>query len=94
MPALQAFGERYPDIVLDVHLSDGLVDLRRDQGFSPAGAEERLAMGRGYARLSRCRRGGGDGREPPSEPFARSYSLAIRRRHPLRPEVGLRRRHQ
>lgn len=31
MPALQAFVERYPDIVLDVHLSDGLVDLGRDQ---------------------------------------------------------------
>lgn len=31
MPALQAFSERYPDIVLDVHLSDGLVDLGREQ---------------------------------------------------------------
>ncbi|MFZ3183400.1 MAG: LysR substrate-binding domain-containing protein [Pseudomonas sp.] len=31
MPALQDFGERYPDIVLDVHLSDALVDLGRDQ---------------------------------------------------------------
>ena len=31
MPALQEFGERYPDIVLDVHLSDALVDLGRDQ---------------------------------------------------------------
>ena len=31
MPALQDFGERYPDIVLDVHLSDALVELGRDQ---------------------------------------------------------------
>ena len=31
MPALQDFGERYPDVVLDVHLSDALVDLGRDQ---------------------------------------------------------------
>jgi DNA-binding transcriptional LysR family regulator len=31
MPALEDFGERYPDIVLDVHLSDALVDLGRDQ---------------------------------------------------------------
>jgi len=31
MPALQDFCERYPDIVLDVHLSDALVDLGRDQ---------------------------------------------------------------
>lgn len=31
MPALQAFSERYPDIVLDVHLSDALVELGRDQ---------------------------------------------------------------
>ncbi|MDM4765912.1 LysR family transcriptional regulator [Pelomonas sp. SE-A7] len=31
MPALQDFGERYPEIVLDVHLSDALVDLGRDQ---------------------------------------------------------------
>jgi DNA-binding transcriptional LysR family regulator len=31
MPALQDFSERYPDIVLDVHLSDTLVDLGRDQ---------------------------------------------------------------
>jgi DNA-binding transcriptional LysR family regulator len=31
MPALQDFSERYPDIVLDVHLSDALVDLGRDQ---------------------------------------------------------------
>jgi DNA-binding transcriptional LysR family regulator len=31
MPALQDFNERYPDIVLDVHLSDALADLGRDQ---------------------------------------------------------------
>jgi len=31
MPALQDFGERYPGIVPDVHLSDALVDLGRDQ---------------------------------------------------------------
>lgn len=31
MPALQDFSERYPDIVLDVHLSDAVVDLGRDQ---------------------------------------------------------------
>jgi len=31
MPALQDFSERYPDIVLDVQLSDALVDLGRDQ---------------------------------------------------------------
>ena len=31
MPALQEFGELYPDIVLDVHLSDALVELGRDQ---------------------------------------------------------------
>lgn len=31
MPALQEFSERYPDIVLDVHLSDALVELGRDQ---------------------------------------------------------------
>lgn len=31
MPALQDFGDRYPDIVLDVHLSDALMDLSRDQ---------------------------------------------------------------
>ncbi|MBH9552781.1 LysR family transcriptional regulator [Inhella gelatinilytica] len=31
MPALQEFSERYPDILLDVHLSDSLVDLGRDQ---------------------------------------------------------------
>lgn len=31
LPALQDFGERYPQIVLDVHLSDTLVDLGRDQ---------------------------------------------------------------
>jgi len=31
MPALQNFCDRYPDIVLDVHLSDALVDLGRDQ---------------------------------------------------------------
>ena len=31
MPALQDFSERYPDILLDVHLSDALVDLGRDQ---------------------------------------------------------------
>ena len=31
MPALQDFSEHYPDIVLDVHLSDALVDLGRDQ---------------------------------------------------------------
>jgi len=31
MPALQDFSERYLDIVLDVHLSDALVDLGRDQ---------------------------------------------------------------
>ena len=31
MPALQEFSERYPDIVLDVHLNDALVELGRDQ---------------------------------------------------------------
>ncbi|WP_395703865.1 LysR family transcriptional regulator [Aquabacterium sp.] len=31
MPALQDFADRYPEIVLDVHLSDALVDLGRDQ---------------------------------------------------------------
>jgi len=31
MPALQDFSDLYPDIVLDVHLSDALVDLGRDQ---------------------------------------------------------------
>lgn len=31
MPALQEFGALYPDIVLDVHLSDALVELGRDQ---------------------------------------------------------------
>jgi len=31
MPALQEFCERYPDIVLDLHLGDALVDLGRDQ---------------------------------------------------------------
>ncbi|HEY9103147.1 LysR family transcriptional regulator [Chitinimonas sp.] len=31
MPALERFSDRYPDIVLDVHLSDALVDLGRDQ---------------------------------------------------------------
>jgi len=31
MPALQDFSRLYPDIVLDVHLSDMLVDLGRDQ---------------------------------------------------------------
>jgi len=31
MPALQDFCERYPEIVLDVHLSDALVELGRDQ---------------------------------------------------------------
>lgn len=31
IPALQDFCERYPDIVLDLHLSDALVDLGRDQ---------------------------------------------------------------
>lgn len=31
MPALQDFCERYPDIVVDVHLGDALVDLGRDQ---------------------------------------------------------------
>ncbi|UXI66830.1 LysR family transcriptional regulator [Tahibacter amnicola] len=31
MPALVAFGDRYPGILLDVHLSDALVDLGRDQ---------------------------------------------------------------
>ena len=31
MPALHDFSERYPDIVLDVQLSDALVDLGRDQ---------------------------------------------------------------
>ncbi len=31
LPALQDFADRYPDIVLDVHLSDALVDLGRDQ---------------------------------------------------------------
>lgn len=31
MPALRDFSTQYPDIVLDVHLSDALVDLGRDQ---------------------------------------------------------------
>lgn len=31
LPALQEFNARYPDIVLDVHLSDALVELGRDQ---------------------------------------------------------------
>lgn len=31
MPVLQDFGARYPDIVLDVQLSDALVELGRDQ---------------------------------------------------------------
>jgi len=31
MPVLQAFSEQYPDILLDVHLSDELVDLGGDQ---------------------------------------------------------------
>jgi DNA-binding transcriptional LysR family regulator len=31
LPALQEFGERYPDIVVDLHLGDALVDLGRDQ---------------------------------------------------------------
>jgi DNA-binding transcriptional LysR family regulator len=31
MPALRDFNAQYPDIVLDVHLSDALVDLGRDQ---------------------------------------------------------------
>jgi DNA-binding transcriptional LysR family regulator len=31
MPALQEFGEHYPDILLDVHLSDSVVELGRDQ---------------------------------------------------------------
>jgi len=31
MPALRDFSAQYPDIVLDVHLSDALVDLGRDQ---------------------------------------------------------------
>ncbi len=31
MPALQEFSAQYPDIVLDVHLSDALVELGRDQ---------------------------------------------------------------
>ncbi|WP_374349420.1 LysR family transcriptional regulator [Chitinimonas sp.] len=31
MPALIAFSEQYPDIVLDVHLSDAVVELGRDQ---------------------------------------------------------------
>jgi DNA-binding transcriptional LysR family regulator len=31
MPTLTAFGERYPQILLDVHLSDAVVDLGRDQ---------------------------------------------------------------
>jgi DNA-binding transcriptional LysR family regulator len=31
MPALREFSERYPEIVLDVHLSDALVELGRDQ---------------------------------------------------------------
>jgi len=31
MPALQDFCERYPDIVLDLHLGDALVNLGRDQ---------------------------------------------------------------
>ena len=31
MPALMAFSERYPEILLDVHLSDSVVDLGRDQ---------------------------------------------------------------
>ena len=31
MPALRDFNAKYPDILLDVHLSDALVDLGRDQ---------------------------------------------------------------
>ena len=31
MPVMQAFSEQYPDILLDVHLSDELVDLGGDQ---------------------------------------------------------------
>jgi len=31
MPVMQAFSEEYPDILLDVHLSDELVDLGGDQ---------------------------------------------------------------
>ncbi|GAB3252189.1 LysR family transcriptional regulator [Chitinimonas naiadis] len=31
MPALEVFSNQYPDIVLDVHFSDTLVDLGRDQ---------------------------------------------------------------
>lgn len=31
LPVLAAFSERYPDILLDVHLSDTIVDLGRDQ---------------------------------------------------------------
>jgi len=31
MPALLEFGERYPDIILDLHLSDTVIDLGRDQ---------------------------------------------------------------
>lgn len=31
MPALREFGELYPEIVLDVHLGDALVELGRDQ---------------------------------------------------------------
>lgn len=31
LPALVTFGERYPDVLLDVHLSDSVVELGRDQ---------------------------------------------------------------
>jgi DNA-binding transcriptional LysR family regulator len=31
LPALQGFSERYPEVVLDVHLDDTVVDLGRDQ---------------------------------------------------------------
>jgi DNA-binding transcriptional LysR family regulator len=31
LPVLLAFNERYPNVVLDVHLSDAVVDLGRDQ---------------------------------------------------------------
>lgn len=31
MPALATFNDRYPDVLLDVHLSDSVVDLGRDQ---------------------------------------------------------------
>lgn len=31
LPALQDFSDKYPDIVIDLHLSDSIVDLGRDQ---------------------------------------------------------------